>query len=102
MKVRLNCFHFILPLSSFALCLPSRSGFCFVCVDELGVALAKALVRDALASRHEAVGELCGREAHVVSRVLEPEATVMRGLLVLFYDGLARALELGERRRHVG
>src|SRR5215218_3553621 len=39
---------------------------------------------------------------YVVARVLEPEAADVRGLLVLFYDGLARALELGEGRGHVG
>src|ERR1043165_1731688 len=38
---------------------------------------------------------------YVVPRALEPQAALVRGLLVLFYDGPALALEPLERAGHV-
>ncbi|HEX9918205.1 MAG TPA: hypothetical protein VGA87_03505, partial [Pyrinomonadaceae bacterium] len=68
--------------------------------DESGVAPLEILVVDLLAARHQAVGEGQGRKVHVVARALEPDETFVGGLLIIFDDGPAHALELGERIRH--
>ncbi len=66
-------------------------------LHEHGVAQAKVLVRDALAAREQAVGELLGLEARVAVDVLEPLGRVARRILDL--QDLDRALRLPARER---